>query len=56
VEAVVRKNDDGTVTAMAANGHLMRYDVRENGDPIQHSARCEDGCRACADGDQRPDW
>jgi hypothetical protein len=52
----MNRNEDGTVTALAANGHTMRYQTRENGDPIQHSAVCEDDCRACADGDVRPDW
>lgn len=50
-----------TVIALAANGHLMEYAVvgaDHEGRPVlsQWNAGCADDCRACADGDTRPDW
>lgn len=47
---------DSTQIHHAANGHTMRYRVKPNGDLSQHDATCVYDCRACQNGDQRPDW
>jgi len=45
-----------TAIAVAANGHLMEYEVKPNGEYVEWSARCVKECRACRDGEYLPDW